>query len=238
MLVPTIGMFFTGLPLRKAFLLTDFRRAISQRRFVAPSFNGTTPLRNTNGDIRRLLCTAQILALTSGPEGNKLKLITLDGDVTLYPDGSILLPENPVIPHMIELLRRGVYVGIVTAAGYPEPSGKEYNRRLEGLLTALRESDLPLEKKRNLVLVGGECNYLFRFNGEELEWIEESQWKLDEMSSWTENDIKTLLDIAQVTLLESAKTMHLQVLIIRKPKAVGSLPPSYRALIQAWSPTT
>jgi len=40
MLVPTIGIFFTPLPLREAFLTTEPQRAISQRRFVAPSFNG------------------------------------------------------------------------------------------------------------------------------------------------------------------------------------------------------
>ena len=44
MLVPTIGIFFTPLPLRQAFLTTEPQRAISQRRFVAPSFNGTHPL--------------------------------------------------------------------------------------------------------------------------------------------------------------------------------------------------
>jgi IMP and pyridine-specific 5'-nucleotidase len=44
MLVPTIGTFFTALPLREAFLTTEPKRAISQRRFVAPSFNGTLPV--------------------------------------------------------------------------------------------------------------------------------------------------------------------------------------------------
>ena len=45
MLVPTIGMFFTPLPLEKAFLCTDPKRAISQRRYVAPSFNGRVPFK-------------------------------------------------------------------------------------------------------------------------------------------------------------------------------------------------
>jgi IMP and pyridine-specific 5'-nucleotidase len=43
MLVPTVGVFFTPLPLKKAFLTTEPQRAISQRRYVAPSFNGTPP---------------------------------------------------------------------------------------------------------------------------------------------------------------------------------------------------
>src|SRR6266496_5056836 len=110
MLVPTIGIFFTPLPLRQAFLTTEHQRAISQRRFVAPSFNGTPSLRIVNEDIRRLLATAQLLALTnsSSPQ-TKLKLITFDGDVTLYPDGSTLLPENPVIPYILTLLSQGIH---------------------------------------------------------------------------------------------------------------------------------
>jgi len=36
LLVPSIGSFFTPLPLKEAFLLQDERRHISSRRFVAP----------------------------------------------------------------------------------------------------------------------------------------------------------------------------------------------------------
>jgi IMP and pyridine-specific 5'-nucleotidase len=44
MLVPTVGRFFTPLPLKTAFLITEPQRAISQRRFVAPSFNGISSI--------------------------------------------------------------------------------------------------------------------------------------------------------------------------------------------------
>lgn len=53
-LVPSLGRFFTSLPLAEAFLLEDGRRAISKRRLVSPSFN----------DVRMILNTAQIMALS------------------------------------------------------------------------------------------------------------------------------------------------------------------------------
>ena len=83
MLVPTVGTFFTPLFLRDAFLYQDERRYISSRRFVAPSFN----------DVRIILNTAQVLALVrQGP----LKLVTFDGDVTLYDDGDSLVRSQTI----------------------------------------------------------------------------------------------------------------------------------------------
>ena len=88
LLVPTIGTFFTRLPLADAFRYQDRQRLISYRRFVPPSFN----------DVRLILNTAQIMGLTiAGP----LDLATFDGDVTLYADGKSLEPDNEVISRII-----------------------------------------------------------------------------------------------------------------------------------------
>jgi IMP and pyridine-specific 5'-nucleotidase len=88
LLVPSIGTFFTRLPLAEAFRYQDRQRFISSRRFVPPSFN----------DIRLILNTAQIMGVAaSGP----LDLATFDGDVTLYDDGKSLEPQNEVISRII-----------------------------------------------------------------------------------------------------------------------------------------
>jgi IMP and pyridine-specific 5'-nucleotidase len=92
------------------------------------------------------------------------------------------------------------------------------------LLSAISQSSLPLDKKRNLAILGGECNYLFRFNGNTLEWVDENIWKLDEMRSWNETDIQQLLDIAQSSIKDCADSLRLKVQIIRKHKAVGISP--------------
>ena len=71
LLVPSVGVFFTPLLLAEAFEYQDRLRRISSRRFVPPSFN----------DIRLTLNSAQILGLVrDGPP----RLVTFDGDVTLY----------------------------------------------------------------------------------------------------------------------------------------------------------
>ena len=51
LLVPSVGTFFTPLPLQDAFNYQDAKRCISSRRFVPPSFN----------DIRLVLNTAQAM---------------------------------------------------------------------------------------------------------------------------------------------------------------------------------
>lgn len=88
LLVPSIGPFFTRLPLEAAFKFQDNKRYISSRRFVSPSFN----------DIRLILNSAQIMAVTTY---GTLQLATFDGDVTLYDDGQSLEPTSPVIPRLL-----------------------------------------------------------------------------------------------------------------------------------------
>ncbi|GMF65773.1 unnamed protein product [[Candida] boidinii] len=117
-LIPSIGSFFTRLSLEKAFYIEDDKRSISKRRLVAPSFN----------DIRIILNTAQILELSNNfhSDKNGLKLITFDGDVTLYDDGHSLESNSPIVPLIISLLSKDIVIGIVTAAGYSEISGSKY----------------------------------------------------------------------------------------------------------------
>ena len=148
MLVPTVGNFFTGLPLQAAFERQDRARFISSRRFVAPSFN----------DIRVILNTAQVMSLV---RDSQLELVTFDGDVTLYDDGESLTDDNPCIPRILALMRKGIRIGIVTAAGYTKAN--PYYGRLFGLLHAIQESDLPLESKQVFIIMGGESSFCFRF---------------------------------------------------------------------------
>lgn len=146
MLVPTIGMFFTPLALEAAFLHQDAIRAISSRRFVPPSFN----------DIRLILNTAQVMSLmctspTSKAPPSGLKLLTFDGDVTLYEDGGSLTADSLVISRLLHFLGKDVKIGIVTAAGYTDSS--KYFARLSGLIEAVQCSqDLTPEQKQGLII--------------------------------------------------------------------------------------
>lgn len=212
-LVPTVGVFFTPLLLEEAFNFQDNRRKISSRRFVPPSFN----------DIRLILNSAQMMSLT---RSGRLELVTFDGDVTLYDDGESLTDKNPVIPRILTLLRRGTHIGIVTAAGYTD--GIKYYERLRGLLHAIASAVAEKEfEDPKIIIVGGESNYLFEFDSQAenlLKYVPRKTWMLDEMRTWQEEDIQSLLDVAEGALRECISNMQLSAEILRKDRAVGIIP--------------
>ncbi|KAG4443501.1 IMP 5'-nucleotidase [Cadophora sp. M221] len=213
LLVPSIGTFFTRLPLADAFRYQDRKRFISSRRFVPPSFN----------DIRLILNTAQLMGVTAtGP----LDLATFDGDVTLYDDGKSLEPSNPVIEKIIYLMSHDTKIGIVTAAGYTE--AERYYGRLHGLLEAVKASTiLTPAQKQNLIVMGGESNFLFTYNASSpflLSHLPRRQWILPSMSTWTQPTITQLLDVAESSLRECVTNLSLSATILRKERAVGIIP--------------
>lgn len=214
-LVPSIGSFFTKLPLVRAFYVQDEKRAISARRLVSPSFN----------DIRLILNTAQAMCLVGGRE--PLKLVTFDGDVTLYEDGMSLTPDNPVVDRLLKLLENDIHVGIVTAAGYSEISGEKYEERLRGLMDAVRDSTVLTDaQKQNLLVMGGESNFLFRYSTEthHLSWVPPETWRLPEIEHWSEEDIQAVLNIGEAVLKGEKQKLLLPATIIRKDRGVGIVP--------------
>lgn len=145
--VPTVGVFHTHLPLHHAFRIYDNKYSISQRRHIAPSFN----------EIRHILNLAQILAI-----GDTLKLISFDGDQTLYDDGGNFDADNDELAlAIIRLLCHDVKVAVVTAAGYGW-NGSKYEVRLKGLLSRFVDENMTKEQVENFFVFGGESNYLFQ----------------------------------------------------------------------------
>ncbi|KAK2058516.1 IMP-specific 5'-nucleotidase [Colletotrichum caudatum] len=221
MLVPSAGPFFTRLPLEAAFNHMDERRLISSRRYVSPSFN----------DVRLILNAAQIMAVTAVPE-SPLQLATFDGDVTLYDDGESLEPSSPLIPRLLDLLRKDVKIGIVTAAGYT--TADRYYDRLHGLLDAIAASeDLTPAQKESIVIMGGEANYLFEYDPSSphrLAPVPRERWLTPEMAAWSDADIAALLDVAEAALCDCVRTLNLPATLLRKDRAVGIVPtdPSIR----------
>ncbi|TVY21534.1 IMP-specific 5'-nucleotidase 1 [Lachnellula arida] len=213
LLVPSIGTFFTKLPLADAFIYQDKKRFISSRRFVPPSFN----------DVRLILNTAQLMGVTSA---GSIDLATFDGDVTLYDDGQSLEPTNPVIEKIIYLMSKDTKIGIVTAAGYTE--AERYYGRLHGLLDAVKASTIlsPAQKK-NLIIMGGESNFLFTYSPTSpflLTHLPRRSWILPSMSTWTQPTITSLLDLAESSLRECVANLSLPATILRKERAVGIIP--------------
>lgn len=211
--MPSVGTFFTPLLLEDAFRYQDNKRFISRRRFVPPSFN----------DVRLTLNTAQIMGLLKGGE---VQMITFDGDVTLYEDGASLDAKNPVISRIVRLLQQGKKVGIVTAAGYSQ--AEKYYERLHGLLDTVNGAQvLNASQKKNLIVMGGESSFLFEFDSSSpvlLKSIDRSEWLLEEMKLWKQEDITELLDLAEAALRDCVSNLNLPAALLRKERAVGIYP--------------
>ena len=153
-LVPSVGEFFTHLPLGQALDSYDEFSGLSRRRFVAPNF----------AEVRHVLNMAQVKA--SAPA---LRLITFDADGTLYADGAHFERDNAMIRKIIALLSAGLHVGVVTAAGYPGDASR-FEGRLKGLLAAFCAVPSGEELMSRFHLMGGECNYLLRCVGTLARW--------------------------------------------------------------------
>ena len=125
-----------------------------------------------------------------------------------------------------DLMRKNIKIGIVTAAGYT--TAERYYERLHGLLDAIAEStDLDPVQKQNIVIMGGEDNYLFEFSQpspHRLTPVPRSRWLTPEMAAWSEADIAALLDVAESALRDCIRTMNLPAMLIRKDRAVGIVP--------------
>ncbi|KAJ1964510.1 IMP 5'-nucleotidase [Dipsacomyces acuminosporus] len=208
-LVPSIGTFFTPLPLQEAFYRINKRHALSTRKHVPPSFN----------DIRRILNVAQVLAIA-----DSLRLVTFDGDMTLYDDGHNFEEDNELTGLLISLLQRGINVAIVTAAGYGGDA-ERYETRLSGLLKGFERAKLTQEQVSRFYVLGGECNFLFRCDGAyRLQYLTDDQYESSSLRSWTDSQVQQLLDVAEHELRYCVRTMGIKAKILRKARAVGLVP--------------
>lgn len=207
-LVPTIGTFYTPLQLVHAWKDYDAYVRISKRGLVAPSFS----------EIRHILNLAQIYASTEDP--NNLRLVTFDGDKTLYEDGGNFLPDSKLVDRLIILMRKKLYVAVVTAAGY-KGNPTRYEERLGGLLRGMRKRELTEEECNRLLVLGGESNFLFQCNGDfTFEEVAPERW-LTPAQTWCETGATPVLDVAEETLLKLKEELNIPARVIRKELAVG-----------------
>ncbi|KAI9479128.1 IMP 5'-nucleotidase [Coemansia sp. RSA 990] len=207
-LVPAVGTFFTPLPLQRAFLHINRTNRISARRHVPPSFN----------DIRRILNMAQVLAIAPS-----LRLVTFDGDMTLYADGQNFEHDSQLVLLLVRLLQRSVSVAIVTAAGYGNDAPR-YEMRLSGLLHGFKKHRLSPAQVARFYVLGGECNFLFRCSPDyRLQFVDDSLYD-SSLRSWSELQVQELLDVAEAELSACVARMAINARILRKPRAVGLVP--------------
>ncbi|KAL3779345.1 hypothetical protein HJC23_007475 [Cyclotella cryptica] len=121
-----------------------------------------TPLREYMGRDHRSdsLAIDENLCLTTYPLPGP-KLLCFDGDQTLYSDGANFDKNQKLAKYLYLLLKHGVTIAVVTAAGY-EYQTMKYELRLSGLLTYFMEKGLEVDDLERFYIFGGECNYLLR----------------------------------------------------------------------------
>lgn len=220
--VPSAGKFHTPLPLYEAFKKYDAKYAVTQRLFVAPSFN----------EIRHILNLAQCMELGTS---QLLKMISFDGDQTLYSDGGNFEKNEIIAKSIHELLKHDVRVVVITAAGYGT-EGSKYAVRLQGLLDSFIDVGLSEEEVEKFYVVGGECNYYMKAHYSsttsiELVPVKDIDFQGDQVENertnpalWSVEEIKRILDIGENVMNEIMNQMRLRVQILRKDRAIGMFP--------------
>ena len=217
--VPSVGVFHTNLPMRQAYQVYDDKYAVSQRRHLPPTFN----------EIRHILNLAQVIALAQ-----TLSLISFDGDQTLYSDGGNFDDNEELAMGIIHLMKSGVKVALITAAGYGLDNTK-YETRLEGLLEKFASRNLTEEEVNRFYVFGGECNYLFQCTRGvdaarcNLFPILPEVWQAPHLSGpkpmlWAPEEVSRVLDIAEKSMTETVAQLRLRAKILRKDRSIGVFP--------------
>jgi len=177
--------------------------------------------------------------LTSGGEFNGPKMITFDGDQTLYTDGANFDSNPRLASYLCQMLKHGVIIAVVTAAGY-EYNVDKYEFRLSGLLNYFKAKKLTAEECERFLLFGGECNYLLHLGSDfHLHpvkeygaggWLTATKFLRDSPANWTDEDINDLLDVAEAAVNESVEDLQLRGRVIRKKRAIGLIPQANQVL--------
>ncbi|ETV91144.1 hypothetical protein H310_14156 [Aphanomyces invadans] len=217
--IPKVKRMFMRINLMDAVHAYDAVTHFSRRKRVPPTFK----------DVRHILNLATIRAIAP-----TLKLVTFDADDTIYADGGSISESSDMVTVIVELLKKGLVVSLVTAAGYPgEP--QRYEARLRGILDALAK--LPDECQARFLVMGGECNYLHVTSRDvetgvvSLRVVDPAEWKDGRGQRWDQFEVDQLLDLAQSTLEEMVALLDMPAKILRKERAVGIYNPTDKRFV-------
>ena len=230
--VPSIGVFHTPLHITEAFDHLDKKYNISRRMHIPPSFT----------EIKDMLNLSQTWAV-----GSRLGLATFDGDGTLYDDGENFGKYPKIGEYIVKLLRSGVFISVVTAAGYGL-DGSKYEVRLRGLIDMFVAAGLSDEEASRFYVCGGQCNYLLqcKYVVDELDVASKKHiaklipvpydvWQKESLGGprpyyWPSSDIERILNLAEAILKDAINPESEDrlfnadedlITIIRKERTVG-----------------
>lgn len=151
----------------------------------------------------------------------------------MYSDGANFESNPRLAFYIYQLLRHGVAVAVVTAAGY-EYEVEKYEHRLSGLLHYFQQQGLSEDECGSFYLFGGECNYLLQLGSNYRlhpvresgpgGWSTSTRYLLESPGNWAEKQVNDLLDVSEGSLRETLEDLKLRGRVIRKRRAVGLIP--------------
>ncbi|EZG45213.1 IMP-specific 5'-nucleotidase [Gregarina niphandrodes] len=204
---------FTHLPVHEAFKKYDQKYRITKRRHIPPSIH----------ECRQTFNLAQVLVSAPG-----LKLVTFDGDETLYPDGHNF-EDGELSNLIIHILKTDCHVALVTAAGYGQDPSPYLNRLGRLIPDIVFATSRDTKMRTRFWVFGGESNYLFNLSEDgQLRVVAYHQWESFSPIGFTESrnlhECSRLLDVAEVALRAGVKDLGLRARVIRKERAAGVIP--------------
>lgn len=237
--------------------LTCFADCLTARKHIQISFNeirhimnlaqimafcpeNESEVREQNKDLLPSIKDATITPDPPNAQNNDVtgqfrgpKFISFDGDQTLYSDGANFESNLELAYYLYLLLKNGVTVAVVTAAGY-EYKTEKYEYRLSGLLSYFQQMGLTEQECERFYLFGGECNYLIQLKSDfKLHpvredgpggWCTSTKHMPDAPANWKENQVQELLNVAEVCVHKTVKELNLRGRVIRKKRSVGLVP--------------
>jgi len=186
--------------LREAFETYNRKYRITSRRFVYPTFN----------EIRHIMNLGQVLGLED------VRLITFDGDQTLYPDQKNF-EDMALAQQIVVLLKAGIKIALVTAANYYLQCEK-YETRLQALLEYFKEQELEEEYLSNFYIVAGESNFLLKIGTDYRIHPDQDRWP--KQLTVTENMLLAL-DSVEEALKAAVRELNMKAQVLRKRTSVG-----------------
>ncbi|KAK1744408.1 IMP-specific 5'-nucleotidase [Skeletonema marinoi] len=151
--------------------------------------------------------------------------IAIEEAFSLLPDPNF--ESNPrLAKYLFLLLKHGVTIAVVTAAGYEYQAAR--------LLAYFKEKGLKGDDLERFYIFGGECNYLLRLGADyKLHavkengpggWMNSTKHMSESPGNWSESEVKSVLDMAEASFNSSMEDQNMRARIIRKKRSVGLIP--------------
>lgn len=198
--------------LREAFIELNKQKKWCLRKYSYATFH----------EARQLVNRSYALAAA-----NSVKLITFDGDDTLYHAGHNFTEEK-IAERIAALINRDIFVAIVSAVNYGSNEAF-YETRISNLINVINEkTSFNTFLRSNFMFIAGQAAEFFRLDEsgklKHVQSIDISMAYCEKSYNGNADDWKDLLNTAAEELQLAIEEFGLKAKIIKKKRSVGIVP--------------